>query len=72
MSTYSRKRKRRHTYAPFSQLAWSPAAIEEDDDIKLFRAQQLFNWMVRAVKRQIYRRPANPRPPSFVKTGAVK
>ena len=53
-SRYSRQRaKRRYRYAPI--MAWSPYAVEDDDEIKDYKAQQFFDWMIRQAKTLIYR-----------------
>jgi len=43
---------RRHYHIP-----WLYAAILDQEEMRLFFAQQRFNWLVREVKRRLYRRP---------------
>jgi len=43
---------RRHYHIP-----WLFAAILADEEVRLFFAQRRFDWLVREVKRRLYRRP---------------
>jgi len=49
--------KRRRSLASFRRILWLPAAILDKEEMRLFFAQQRFNWLVREVKRRLYRRP---------------
>ncbi|MFH1075759.1 MAG: hypothetical protein V1753_02800 [Pseudomonadota bacterium] len=43
---------RRHYHIP-----WLYAAILADEEMRLFFAQKRFDWLVREVKKRLYRRP---------------
>lgn len=55
LSRYSRKRRR--IALRRQQSTWLHAAILDLEEMRLFFAQQRFNWLIREVKRRLYRRP---------------
>ena len=50
-------KRRRNAIRRQISIPWLYAAILDDEEMRFFFAQKRFDWLVREVKRQLYRRP---------------